>query len=77
MSSRLDSAHAWASITPSTDQLSRIPVALMITADGDLQATDQEGTSLTVAVTAGQVIPFQPTVIGTSTTATVIALYND
>jgi hypothetical protein len=51
-------------------------MGLLVTVGGNLNFTARGGgNSGTFAVTAGQVIPVEISIVGTATTATVLALY--
>lgn len=64
-------------VTPSdTIVLDPIPRALRVTVAGTLAIADADGTAITYAVLAGDIVPFRATkVLATGTTATVVAWY--
>ena len=73
---RTNPADRWYSITPNdAADLAVIPRAILCTAAGNLVAVDAAGTSLTVALTAGQFLPIRPTRVGTASTGSFAALY--
>lgn len=61
-------------ITPDDDaDLPRRPRALVCTADGNVAIRDADGTDITYAMTAGDILPFRAVrVLATGTTATVV-----
>lgn len=72
-----DLARNVAVVTPSANPLPQgTSQGLLILAAGNLNFTARGGgNSGTFAVTAGQVIPVEVAIVGTATTATVLALY--
>ena len=65
------------SITPNdTPARDPIPRALRAMTAGNVAIADADGTAITYAVNAGDIIPFRATkVLSTGTTATVVAWY--
>lgn len=74
-----DTARRWAAVTPSdTVRLAKVPSALYCTVAGNVVVKGDDLVSATFPVVVGQILPVRPFfVMATSTTATVIALYND
>lgn len=69
-------ADRWFAITPDDDtDFTILPRGVLCTSDGNLVAIDAQGTSMTVAMTAGQILPVRPTRVGETSTGTFYGLY--
>lgn len=69
-------ADRWYQITPDDDaDLPIIPRSVLCTSDGNLVAIDAAGTSMTVALVAGDTLPIRPARVGETSTGTFYALY--
>ena len=62
-------------ITPADADLAVRPRAIYVSADGNVVIRDEEGTDITYAVVAGQILPIRAVQVRAATTATVIGWY--
>ena len=74
MSARINTANIWAVIVPSDSAIQPEYRALYCTTSGDVVCTDIQDNAVTFPVTVGQVLPVQPKLIQTGTTADLIGL---
>ena len=73
---RINTSDLFRLITKSDSTTTKGIRSLYIQASGNVALEDKQGNQVTFAVTAGQVLPVQPSkVLSTGTTATVIGLY--